>query len=112
MEKEAVVKLKVKLDENNYPSKIEWESTDGTTDAPKDTKAFILSLWDEEEKSTLGIDLWTKEMLVDNMKVFYYQTFMRMADTFQRATNNNEASDMIKEFADNFAEKLNSESNK
>ena len=112
MEKEAEVKLKVKLDENNYPSKIEWESTDGTTDVPKDTKAFILSLWDEEEKSTLGIDLWTKEMLVDNMKIFYYQTFMRMADTFQRATNNNEASDMIKEFADNFAEKLNSETNK
>jgi gliding motility-associated protein GldC len=112
MNKEAEIRLNVKLDENNYPTKILWESTDGSTDGLKDTKSFILSLWDEEEKSTLGIDLWTQEMLVDNMKIFYYQTFMRMADTFQRATNNKEAADMIKDFADNFAEKLNSEGQK
>lgn len=39
----------------------------------KESKTMMLSLWDKEDKVTLGIDLWTKEMLVDDMNLHFYQ---------------------------------------
>ena len=47
----------------------------------------MMSIWDPKENTSLRIDLWTKEMLVDDMKRFFYENFMTMADTYQRATN-------------------------
>jgi gliding motility-associated protein GldC len=54
----------------------------------------------------LRIDLWTKEMMVDEMTDFFYQTFVGMADTYKRATNNEEMSADIKAFAKSFYEKF------
>jgi gliding motility-associated protein GldC len=34
----------------------------------------------------MRIDLWTKEMPVDEMKIFFHQTLVAMSDTFHRAT--------------------------
>ena len=46
------------------PSKIEWEADDADFEGKKECSSMLLSLWDKEEKVTLAIDLWTKEMLV------------------------------------------------
>ena len=56
----------------------------GVNDA--EAKAFLLSVWDHETKNALRIDLWTKDMPVDDMKMFFYQTLLAMSDTFMRAT--------------------------
>jgi hypothetical protein len=32
----------------------------------------------------MRIDLWTKEMPVDEMKIFFHQTLVAMSDTFHR----------------------------
>jgi gliding motility-associated protein GldC len=46
----------------------------------------MLSVWDSKSKESMRIDLWTKEMPVDEMKIFFHQTLVAMSDTFHRAT--------------------------
>ena len=80
------INFKVSLDENNVPLKIEWSASD--TEKESLCKALMISLWDEHEQNTLRIDLWNKELLVDEMKKFFHQSLVTMADTFERAAGN------------------------
>ena len=98
------IKFTVKLDENKLPVSIDWESTDGNEKSQ--CKSLMISLWDPKEKNTLRIDLWTKEMLVDEMKKFFHQSLVSMADTFQRATNEDKMADDMRDFSIYFAEKM------
>ena len=97
--------IDVELDENRIPSSIEWRATD-TQEHAQQAKAVMLSLWDGAEKTALRIDLWTQKMMVDEMADFYYQTFMTMADTYQRATRQTELVDDMKNFAKEFHRKF------
>jgi gliding motility-associated protein GldC len=54
----------------------------------------------------MRVDLWTKEMMVDEMADFYYQTFVTMADSYERATHQQELVNDIKKFAKEFYEKF------
>jgi hypothetical protein len=45
-------------------------------------------------------------MMVDEMADFYYQTFMTMADTFERSTRQTELVAEMKTFAKNFYAKF------
>ncbi len=99
------IKLNVGLDENKIPENIYWTAEDGGI-SNQETKAVMLSVWDSNKKESLRIDLWTKEMPVDEMKIFFHQTLSAMADTFQRATNDDKMSDTMRDFCDYFAEKL------
>ena len=67
---------------------------------------MMISFWDGKERAALRIDLWTKEMMVDEMADFYYQTLMTMADTFDRATHQTELVGEMKTFAKNFYTKF------
>ena len=106
MPKVSYIKLTVNLDDNRVPEKIEWEATESGSPGVKEVKSFLLSLWDKEDNSTLGIDLWTKDMLLEDMNLHFHQVFLKMADTYKRATKNSEVADMIKNFAAEFAKKL------
>jgi len=97
--------LKVILDENKIPEKLEWSAVDGGVEKPE-SKAFLLSVWDHAQKETLKMDLWTKDMPVDDMKFFFYQTLLSLADTFHRATNDEKMTATMRDFAEYFAEKL------
>ncbi len=99
------ITIRVHLDENKIPEKLEWSAEDGDVKM-EESKAFLLSLWDAPHKETLRMDLWTKDMPLDDMKLFFYQTFLAMADTFHRATNDDKMRNSIKDFANYFAEKL------
>jgi gliding motility-associated protein GldC len=99
------IAIDVTLDENKVPEKLNWTAPDGGVDnAP--TKAMMLSVWDHTAKESLRIDLWTKDMPLDEMKIFFHQTLSAMADTFYRATNDEKMTDTMKDFCDYFAEKL------
>ena len=37
------------------------------------SKAILLSFWDSTKKETLKMDLWTKEMPIDEMKSLCYR---------------------------------------
>ena len=99
------IKFIVALDENRVPEKINWSAQDGGVEA-QETKAILLSVWDNKTQETMRVDLWTKDMPVDEMKLFFHQTLVSMADTFYRATNDEKMTDTMKDFCDYFAEKL------
>lgn len=103
--KKSDIKISVALDENNIPEKLLWSAKDGGVDAAE-AKAMLLSIWDNKQKETLRIDLWTKDMPVDEMKQFFHQTLVAMADTFERATTDEKMSATMRDFCDYFAEKL------
>lgn len=103
--KKSEIKFTVTLDEKNLPVHIDWSASDGGVESS--SKAIMLSVWDDQAKNTLRIDLWTKEMLVDEMKLFYHQNLLSMADTLERATNEKEAAKAMRNFAQEFGERLN-----
>lgn len=105
-EKDSEIILKIKLDENNVPSKISWDAADNDVFG-KEAKALMLSLWDEEEENTMRIDLWTKDMMVDEMKKFIHQSILLMADTLQRSTGEEQMARTMRDFGAYYAEKLN-----
>lgn len=105
MHKSSIV-IDVELDENRVPQEIEWRASESTADNPQKAKAVMLSLWDGTEKTALRIDLWTQQMMVDEMADFYYQTLMTMADTYLRATRHTDLSNDMKTFAREFYEKF------
>jgi gliding motility-associated protein GldC len=104
MEKSTIT-LDVHLDEQKVPSEIYWNSSSASADKAK-AKAFILSLWDGAEKTALRIDIWTKEMMVDEMTDFFYQTMITMADTYDRATHDEELVTDMRNFAKEFYQKF------
>jgi gliding motility-associated protein GldC len=99
------IKFNVQLDENRVPESLAWTAQDGGID-DQQTKAIMLSIWDNNAKETLRIDLWTKDMPVDEMKQFFHQTLVAMSDTYQRATNDEKMADTMRDFCEYFAEKL------
>lgn len=100
------IKFTFTQDNDKLFEKIEWEATDSGMNGTKECNAMLLSIWDKNEKVTLGIDIWTKEMLVDDMNIHFLQTFEKMADTYARATQNEEAADLIRSFSKEFGKKV------
>jgi gliding motility-associated protein GldC len=98
--------IDVHTDENKVPNAITWNATDTTVENAQKAKAMMLSFWDGAEKTALRIDLWTKDMMIDEMADFFYQTMMTMADTYGRATNHKEMVNEIKKFAQDFYQKF------
>ena len=105
-EHNSEILINVTLDENKVPEKLQWSAQDGGI-TEEEAKALFLSVWDHKNKEALRIDLWTKDMPLDEMKVFFHQTLSAMADTFERATNDDKMSATMRDFCDYFAEKLN-----
>jgi gliding motility-associated protein GldC len=66
----------------------------------------LLSVWDHQAQEALRIDLWTKDMPLDEMNVFFHQTLVAMSHTFERATANDKMAATMRDFCDYFAEKL------
>src|SRR5271156_5154860 len=102
---DSSIHIQVELDENKMPSEINWSAPDNKAENTRKAKAFLLSLWDGSDKAALRIDLWTKDMMVDEMEDFFYQTLMTMADTYQRATHHDDLAIEIKKFARNIYQK-------
>jgi len=102
--KSSKIEFNVSLDENQIPETIRWTAADNNI-SDAETKAILLSVWDNKNRETLKMDLWTKEMPLQDMRLFFYQTLKSLADTFQRATNDEKMSATMHDFCDYFAEK-------
>jgi gliding motility-associated protein GldC len=98
----STITIEVEMDEARVPQSIAWNASDTSTENMQKARAFMLSFWDAADKTTLRIDLWTKDMMVDEMADFFYQTMMTMADTYGRATRHEELVDEMKKFAKDF----------
>ena len=103
--KKTNIVITVCLDQNKIPEKMSWTAKDGGIENQK-TKAFLFSSWDDIKQETMKIDLWTKDMPVDQMTVFFHQTLVSLSQSYLKATNNEKMNDAFNQFCDYFAEKL------
>jgi len=104
--KQSSINIDVQLDEDKVPEEIRWSASDSSGDTPNKAKAMMLAFWDGADKTALRIDLWTKQMMMDEMADFFYQTLMTMADTYKRSTQNEEMTNDMKKFAKDFYNKF------
>ena len=110
MEEDKIVKtseisVKVGLNANNLPIGMKWSASDGGVENEA-AKAMLLSLWDPNQKNTMKIDLWTKDMSVEEMKQFFHQTILTLADTFERATGEHNICEDLRDYCYHFADKM------
>jgi len=105
----STITIDIHLDKDKVPEQINWRATDSTADEAQRAKAMMVAFWDSMDKSALRIDLWTKDMMVDEMADFFYQTLMGMADTYDRATHHHELVNDMKTFAKDFYQKFRAE---
>jgi len=102
----STITIDVILDKDKIPEQINWKAESSTADEGQRAKAMMIAFWDGADKSALRIDLWTKDMMVDEMADFFFQTMMTMADTYGRATNHKEMVGEMKKFAQDFYQKF------
>ena len=100
------INITVELDDENIPSNINWKADDMQGMDEANCRAMLLSMWDAKRKDTLKLNLWTRDMTVDEMKIFFHQTLVSMADTLQRSINDERISGDMMDFCDYFAEKM------
>jgi gliding motility-associated protein GldC len=98
--KNSAIHFAIALDDNNIPHKIEWEATDNPEPGLSETKAISVALWDHIQKNTLRIDLWTKEMPVEEMKRFYVDCLGGIAQNLLTATGDEHMSQEINSLCD------------
>jgi gliding motility-associated protein GldC len=98
------ITIDVELDENHIPENITWNAEDGGVEKEV-TKATMISVWDDKKMEALRIDLWTKEMPVDQMKMFIHQIMVSLGSTYQRATGEEDVAQWLEEVAEEFAVK-------
>ncbi len=97
--------LSIGLDEEQIPETITWQAEqDGS--APKECKAFLLSIFEKETKETLKIDLWTKDLEVQEMDRFFYHTLKSLVQTYHRSTNNDKLASAMSQFVDYFGKEI------
>jgi gliding motility-associated protein GldC len=106
--KKSEIQFEVELDENNVPENIVWNATDKPGDADH-TKAISIAVWDDVEKNTMRLDLWTKEMPVHEMKKFYVDTLGGMAQSILNATGDEFMSNELNSLCDVLGKKLEEE---
>lgn len=102
------INFKVELDNNNYPVKIIWQASDAKN-LPNETKSISLNVWDHAERNTLRIDLWTKDMRMDDMKKFFLDCLGGMAQTILNATGDAYLSGEVNALCDKLAGHIASE---
>ncbi len=101
--KKSEINFKIELDQNNVPEKILWDATDKPEVGFTESKAISLSLWDHQQMNTLRIDLWTKEMPVNEMKRFYIDCLGGVAQSLLTATGDEQMSHEINSLCDRLA---------
>ena len=98
------ITIDVELDDNHIPEKISWNAQDGGVEN-QETKATMISVWDDKKFEALRIDLWTKDMPLDQMKMFIHQIMHSLAVTYQRASGEDDVARWMEEMAEEFAVK-------
>jgi gliding motility-associated protein GldC len=106
--KKSTINFTVELDHNNVPEKILWEATDKPEPGQSETKAISVSLWDHQQKNTLRIDLWAKDMPVNEMKRFYIDCIGGLAQSALSATGDEVMAKRINELCEQLVQHLKS----
>ena len=101
--KKSTISFGIELDENHLPKKIQLNSSDGQL-KKVEVKSFLISAWDKKTNDTMRIDLWTKDMMVNEMLIMYHQTLLSMASSLEKATNESNLADALRDYCRFFGE--------
>ncbi|PWJ44248.1 gliding motility protein GldC [Sediminitomix flava] len=104
--KKSEIKFNVELDEQNVPEKIFWSATDSPSAGMEEARAITISVWDHLQKNTLRIDLWGKEMTMDDMKRFYIDTVGGLAQSMRTATGDEKLANMMDDLCKEMVEHI------
>ena len=107
--KKSDINITVELDDQNIPEKITWDADEKDQPGASETKSMSLSLWDEKTKNTLRIDLWTKDMPVEDMKRFYIDCLGGLAQSVLNSTGDDYMSSELNALCDRFVTHLKDE---
>jgi len=77
----------IELDESRVPEKIFWDATENPNEGINETKAISISVWDHYHRGLLGINLWTKDMPVDEMNHFAIDVVGNLSQMMKDSTN-------------------------
>jgi len=100
-QRKASIDIQISLNENNVPEHIYWKASDNKNNQAN-AQAFLLSFWDSETKNSFNIDLWTKEMTMEEMKFFIFQSLLKMSNIIERSTGDENLVHTMKEFSKKF----------
>lgn len=106
--KQSVIQFNVDLDEKNIPQHITWEASE-KPGGISETKSISISVWDHIQKNTLRIDLWTKDMTIDEMKRFYIDCLGGLAQSMLNATGDEYMASATNELCEQLATHLKKE---
>jgi len=107
--KKSTIQFQVELDDKNVPERIYWDATEKPEAGLSETKAVSLSLWDHHQKNTLRIDLWAKDMPVDEMKRFYLDCIGGLAQSILTSTGDETMASELNAVCDRLAEHIRKE---
>ena len=107
--RESEIKLRVALDDENIPEKIYWDATDKESRGEEEAKAISLNIWDHLNKNTMRIDLWSKDMPIDEMKQFYVDCLGGLAQSILNATGDEFMATAMNRLCDKFVKHLEEE---
>ena len=107
--KKSTIHFEVELDQQNIPTKILWDATDKPDPGLTETKSISVSLWDHKSKNTLRIDLWAKDMPIQEMKRFHIDCIGGLAQTILNSTGDDFMANEINALCERLVQHLKSE---
>ena len=107
--KNSNINISVRLDDDNIPELITWTADDSKADEPSVVEAINLSFWDGAKRETMKMDLWTKNMPIHEMKMFYVDMVGSMADSIYNSTGDKNMADELKSTADKLMQMVENE---
>lgn len=103
------INFSIELDEENIPEKISWNATEKEAGQTEETKAISISLWDDAQQNTMRIDLWTKDMPIDEMKRFYIDCLGGLAQSVLNSTGDEFMSQQMNDLCEKLVEHVKKE---
>ena len=104
IKKKERLTIDVSMDDNLIPESIEWKSSQ--ENKPSQTaSAALIYFWDAKKNETFNLDVWTKEMSVEEMNKMMFQTLMTLANTYERATSEDQMANAMRDFGQFFGER-------
>ena len=99
----STLKFDLELDANHVPKKIVMNSSDKQAENVN-LKSIMIAAWESANKETLTVDLWTKDMMINEMFIMYHQTLLSMAHTLEKSTGHAKLADALRDYCVFFAE--------
>ncbi len=100
------INFTVELDDNRIPDKIFWDATENPNEGINESRAIAIGVWDHYHKGLLGINLWTKDMPVDEMNHFVVDLVGNIAQMVADSTNDLKIINYLHEAGKNIAKHL------